>query len=422
MQDEFVINQRLSKIISVNPLLKFMAIAFLGGVGFGISLSLMSLILEDRGISSNIIGWTIATSAFGVVAGLPLIPKLMRTIGTKKAVFAFSLSGVLIIGIYLLVNGPFLAFLLRFISGFIFGVLWIFIENILLRIAPKEKRATWVTLYAIAFLVGIGAGPTLTSIITSLDIDWGQFGFSFFPSGSVNPSHAVVIIMLIVIEFARHTITMVLVKKSPKLSPPKPINKGKLIRVCQLIPISLLAATVCGAIEIGVVSLGPIYLLKQSISVSDALIIIASFFFGGAVFLLIFQMFWKGGQEKLILISTLILMTVGIIAMKDTVDLWHSDQWYSIAPIVLFCVFGATTYLLFCISLLMIIPALDDSDLIIGNSAIVLFQTVAGSAFPPFAGWLMDKNPQWGLPVSMLIVTVVSLIFIIPNLKLLSNK
>lgn len=417
MQENISVEYKTIKQTIISPLLTFMSIAFLGGSGFGISLSLVSLILEDRNISSEVIGWTIAITTVGVMTGLPLVPRLMRKPGAKKSIYTMSLAGVIVISFYSLIDGPLLAFFLRIISGFIFGILWVFIENLLLRIAPKDKKANWVTLYAVAFLFGVGAGPTLMSMISSAGIDWAAFGFANIPSGYVNPSHAVAMIMLLALEITRHIITVRLLKNSPNMPPPITVSLRKLFSICKLIPVALIAAVICGAIEIGMVSLGPVYLLRQSISASDALIFTASFFFGGALFLLVIQMFWKGGNEKRILVLTLILMTIGIMVLKSTIDLWHTDAWYRFAPILLFCIFGASTYLLFCISLLMIIPVLSDSDLIFGNSAIVLLQTFAGSIFPPFAGYMMDGSPHWGLPVSMLIVTVTSLFLIIPILK-----
>ncbi|MDQ0317115.1 MFS transporter [Amorphus orientalis] len=238
------------------------AIISMTAVGMSISLGmpLLSLVLEDRGVSTTMIG---VNSAVGGIASLTvplLIPALVSFAGASRvALVAFALMAVLFPLFYLLTE--FWAwFPLRFVFYACATAAFAVCEFWINALAPEGKRGLAIGIYATVLSIGFAAGPAVLGLV-------GSSGILPFLIGSG--------------VFLAAVVPMAVVADQSPTGLDRPTTN--VLSFVLIAPAAVFAVAAFGAVESGSMSLLPLYGLAQGFSEGQAALLVSALALGNVV-------------------------------------------------------------------------------------------------------------------------------------------
>jgi len=137
------------------------------GTGYGVSIALTALRLNDLGFSKAAIGTLASVFATGIVlASLPMGAILRRV--SAKSVLVASLAGYAVcVGAFPFLESAGAISAARFLDGACSVATWIGFETVLLRRAESHQKAYVMSIYAIAIALGYMLGPLLAKGIVA---------------------------------------------------------------------------------------------------------------------------------------------------------------------------------------------------------------------------------------------------------------
>jgi len=165
-------NQRRASLAAVY------ACIFANGVGMGLSLPLLSLILERNGMSATLNG---ANTTFGALAMLvftPFIPALAARIGTVRFLVACYIIAAASLVAFRASDDLVLWFALRFTLNCALQGLFLVSEVWINQLATDAVRGRLVAIYASIFSAGFALGPIIIQTL-------GTEGWAPFIAGAV---------------------------------------------------------------------------------------------------------------------------------------------------------------------------------------------------------------------------------------------
>ncbi|MFQ5535305.1 MAG: MFS transporter [Sphingomonadales bacterium] len=131
------------------------------GLTLGLTLPLLAIILEQRGVPASVIGMNSAMPALALLITTPFVPRMLRAFGA----FPFLVANLVIAGGTLLALKWFdnlaIWFVLRFILGTSLGGLFTVGEAWINAIAPEDKRGRVMGLYSALLSAGFGLGAAM---------------------------------------------------------------------------------------------------------------------------------------------------------------------------------------------------------------------------------------------------------------------
>jgi len=117
--------------------------------------------LEERGVSADIIGLNSAMMPLGILIFSPLIPRFSRKIGAKRvAMLASAATGIFIL-CYKIFDNLGAWFFIRLFQGMSIATLFVLSEAWIVGSSSKENRGKTVAIYASVLSASFGAGPAL---------------------------------------------------------------------------------------------------------------------------------------------------------------------------------------------------------------------------------------------------------------------
>jgi MFS family permease len=135
---------------------------------YGLTLPLLSLVLDGQGVSKTVIGLSIMAQAAGGVAMASFTPGLIARIGTARLMQAATmLAGITLLSLAVF---PYVEawFPLRFLLGASAAILWSASEAVINEMAVDSWRGRIIGLYGAAGAAGFALGP-LILVITGSD-------------------------------------------------------------------------------------------------------------------------------------------------------------------------------------------------------------------------------------------------------------
>ncbi len=126
---------------------------------------LLSLLLERRGFSDDVIGFNAAMSPLGVLAFSSLIPLAARRFGARAVMLSATLLAAVIFFGYKLVPAVEAWFVLRFVQGMAVSTLFVLSEAWVVKFADDRSRGRVVAIYASVLSASFGFGPFLIGMI-----------------------------------------------------------------------------------------------------------------------------------------------------------------------------------------------------------------------------------------------------------------
>ncbi len=137
---------------------------------YGYTGPLLSIVLEDQGVSGTLIGINGAVQMLGILFIIPILPWAMRRLGPARMMMigaVAALVSILLMGVYVNVWAW---FPLRFVMGMAQSVMWTTGETWVNHASDDKSRGRTVSFFISAIAAGFAAGPFLQAEVGSVGL------------------------------------------------------------------------------------------------------------------------------------------------------------------------------------------------------------------------------------------------------------
>ncbi len=353
------------------------------GFAFGMTYPLLSLILESRGVSSDMIGINSAMMPLGILLFSSVIPVLANRYGARRvAIIAAIVSGFMILSYKVFDNLP-AWFLIRLVQGMSISTLFVLSETWIVGSAGDHNRGKIVAIYSSVLSASFGAGPLLVGFI-------GIEGWLPFVLGAV-----VVFVGVIPFFFIHQETTTV----------PDETNPSGIFDFAPKAPLLLLAVGIFAIFDAATLSLFPVYGIKNGLDISTSANILTALIVGNVLLQLPIGWLCDKYPHRRIsigcaLITSLLLLLIPLVINTDM-------KW----PLLI--IIGTAGYGVYTVSLTSLGTRFRGIELINGSAAFALmwgFGALFGSVS---GGWTMLVFGSHGLPYSLAIIYMVLVVGLI---------
>ncbi|HEY1961933.1 MAG TPA: MFS transporter [Rhizomicrobium sp.] len=231
------------------------------GMGMGLTLPLLSLILERMGEPGSVNGLNLATGGLASLVVTPHMPRAMARLGAAEFLsLALAVAAGSLVAIYF-VPSLWLWFPVRFVLSSALNALFVVTEFWINQLATTANRGRYVALYGICMAGSYGIGPTLLQAI-------GTRGVAPFAAGA-----GLLLLAIVPVLVARRT--------APVL---ERAHAGSVYAAVRLAPAAFAAAFVFGAIDAGMAGLIPVYAVRSGYTEAHAALCVTAIALGSVVF------------------------------------------------------------------------------------------------------------------------------------------
>lgn len=232
--------------------------AAVAGLTFGLTIPLLSLLLERDGVGSTWIGLNAAVASLAILCVGPQVPRILEALGVLRAMYTAVAAGVVIILLLPAWYGLGPWFVLRFLLGAFGAVHWIVSETWIVSMTTPANRGRVISVYMTLLLGGFAAGPLLITLVgidgwTPFLLSAGLIALSALP---LRLAHACV----------------------PRIPPRVPAAFGTAFRAA---PLVMAAAALGGFSDMGLFSLLPVYGIESGLERERAVLLLSCFMLGG---------------------------------------------------------------------------------------------------------------------------------------------
>lgn len=346
------------------------------GVGLALSLSLplLSVVLEARGVAPGLIGINTATSGVAAILCLPFVTGLAKRFGTANLIIAsFGVMAVTLMGFWAIESFA-LWFPLRFVYAAAITVIFALTEFWINSLAPERRRGLVVGIYTAFLSVGIALGPLILALV-------GTEGVLPFAIGTV-----ALVAAAIPVAMVRH--------RQPALPT---AGQRNLLRFVRLAPLALLAALVFGAVEAGGTAILPLYGTAIGLSGERAVILVSAIAAGNVLSQIPIGYLADRVNRRLLLIASAAAGCLGAALLPLIAD--H----YGVLLVVLF-VTGGIVAGLYTIGLTHLGARFRGGELASANAAFIMMYAIGMLVGPLILGGALDLFPPHGFAVSIAVL------------------
>jgi len=245
----------------VASLIAILAACTAFAVGMGLTLPLLSLVLERRGFAGSINGLNLATAGFAAMVITPNVPRLISKMGTSAYLsVSLALSALALLALFEIQN-LWLWFPTRFLLSLGLSGLFVTSEFWINQLADESNRGRLIAYYGIATAGGFGLGPAVLWFL-------GTHGIAPFAFGAT-----LLVIAILPVQLARRTAPL-----------PRPDDHGSIMDTLRDAPGIVAAAFMFGIIDSGLIGLLPVYAVRSGYTDPQAAIAITAVSLGGIVF------------------------------------------------------------------------------------------------------------------------------------------
>lgn len=331
------------------------------GIAIGLGLPLLSIIMEKRGIPSTLIGLNSAMAGIASMIAAPFTTRLAHKFGTSTTmVTAIVFAAASSLGFYYVQNF-WLWFPLRIVFHGAITMMFILSEFWVNAAAPPHRRGLVLGIYATVLSLGFAAGPLLFWIL-------GSDGPLPFAVGA-----CIILLAAVPIIIAR--------RESPTIDEKPELH---FMRYVFLVPTATAAVFIFGAVEVGGLSLFPIYATRTGFTEQQAALLLTVMGIGNVIFQIPLGMLSDHMKDRRTLLS--IMAIIGLIGAASLPLL--AENWILMATVLLFwggCVSG-----LYTVGLSHLGSRLHGADLAAANAAFVFCYAVGTVAGPQVIGASID--------------------------------
>lgn len=343
------------------------------GIGFGLSLPLLSFVMKRMGYSSSMIGLNTAMPALAAIILAPLIVKSMEKFGLKLFIFFSIIMAISSFFSFYFTQNLLFWFLLRFVFGACLDSVFVASETWIAELSTDSMRGRIMGIFSSCLSIGYFLGAGILTLTGSQGILPFVVGASFL------------FLVLLPLFLARKKVPNVTSEKSTPLLP-----------IIISTPIAMFAAVVYGYLETTAFNLLPIYAETSGLSEKVSISLMISVGLGQACL----QYFVGAIADKYSEIRSLfICIIIGILGAVGI-------KIFITTPFVLYFVlffWGACISGFYTLALIIVGKKYKGSSLAGANTAIVAMFGVGSLIGPPLVGASMSISPSYGFFVTMLL-------------------
>lgn len=363
-------------------LVAILSTCFAFAVGIGLTLPLLSLILERRGFPGTVNGLNLATAGAAAFIITPQVPRLLRRFGTAPYLTgSLALSAAALLALYA-APSLWLWFPLRFVLSIGLNGLFVASEFWINQLADESNRGRYIALYGIAISGGFGMGPAILYVM-------GTHGIAPFAAGS-----AMLLLAVVPVLIAR--------KAAPRLTQEK---GGGVLGALRAAPALLSAALVFGALDAGLYGLFPVYAVRSGFSEAHAALAVAATSLGSMVFQYPLGMLADRFDRRTLLT---ICASAGIFGAALTPLAIGSTA----ATYALLFVWGGLIMGVYTVGLTLVGERFKGAELAGANAAYVMLYALGLLAAPPLEGVALDAWNPTGLMAALAAISLIYVAFL----------
>jgi MFS family permease len=369
--------QRRQNLVAVTSAMAVTALIY------GLSLPLLALVMNARGVDNLMIGLSAAVQSVGIILVAPYLPKNMSRMGPAVLMLGAILVSLVAFLLLPLFTSTASWLVLRFAIGVAGGVLWICGDTWVNAVATERTRGRVVAFYGVAVAGGFSLGPMVATMT-------GTEGFApFLVSSAIMLLSALPLLPVIGI--------------SPSL---RGEQAGGLLHYFSLSRLPMLMGMIYALSEGVLLSFLAIYGLNQGLGESRTLYLIAAMGIGGMLGQ--FPIGWLADHMNRLLLASFSVLCVAVaaIAIPAAIAL---PVWSLIVLVVL----GAAMMGVYTVGMVMIGEQFKGADLAAASALYGLMFGV-GSILGPLVGGVVVKTlPAHGMPLSIAVMYALFLPFLL---------
>ncbi len=335
---------------------------------------LLSLILESRGVSSDMIGINSAMMPIGILLFSAVIPIAAKRFGARNVAITAAIVTALVILSYKVFDTLAAWFLIRLVQGMTISTLFVLSEAWIVGSAGDQNRGKIVAIYASVLSGSFGAGPLLISFI-------GIEGWTPFVLGA-----AVIAVGAIPFIFIREDTH----------SEPAETHASGIVGFAPRAPMLLAAVGTFAVFDAASLSLFPVYGIQNGLDLATSANILTALILGNV--LLQFPIGWLCDKfpHRFVLAGCALITAISLVFLPSVID--SGLKW----PLLI--LMGTTGYGVYTVSLAALGNRFRGIDLVNGSASFAVvwgFGALFGSVT---GGWAMLGFGPNGLPISLALV------------------
>jgi MFS family permease len=342
------------------------------GIALGITIPLLSVLMEKQGHSASMIG---ANTAFAGVAALmaaPFGPRIAQILGVQRAIVIMI---AIVVGCFLGFNAfrtIEVWFALRFLLGFAVTALFLLSEFWISAATPQSRRGLMFGIYATVLSLGFAIGPALFAKI-------GSDGSTAFYVGA-----GIVALAIIPVLAAWNNSV-----------PVRDGTIGGFWPFLWLVPSATAAVLVYGSVETGGFSLFPVYGTRMGLGEADAALLLTMIGLGNVLLQIpIGILSDRIADRRIVLLGCAMIGALGMVALPFAIANWWA------AAAILF-IWGGVVAGLYTVGLAHLSSRVPPAQLAQANAAFVFCYGIGMLAGPQLMGGLMDALGPNGFALGM---------------------
>ena len=340
--------------------------------GHGLTMPLLSLVLDHQGVDETLIGLNTGTYFIAVFAVAPLATRLLRARGPALLMLASILATVVLLALLRAFPDVWLWFPLRFALGMAASFLWIAGEAWVNHAATETHRGRIIAIFGIVVSAGFALGPLILSMT-------GTEGWAPF----------LVTIALLLVAAA---VLAGALGSSPKLRG----KTGPLARYVLLAPVAMFGYFVFAAGDAMLLTFLPIYAAGLGVGEVDAIRLLTVLAVGSMA--LQYPVGWLADRVS----NYAIAAAMGAILLAGSAVLPWALPLPAISVVFMFF-YGGALGALYTISLVLLGRRFRGADLSAASAMLAVMFCLGSFIWPSAGGAALDRFGGDAMPVSLIV-------------------
>ena len=350
--------------------------------GHGLTMPLLSLVLDHQGVDETLIGLNAGTYFIAVFAVAPLATRILRARGPALLMMASILATVVLLALLRAFPDVWLWFPLRFALGMAASFLWIAGEAWVNHSATETHRGRIIAIFGIVVSAGFALGPLILSMT-------GTEGWAPF----------LVTIALLLVAAA---VLAGALGSSPKLRG----KTGPLARYVLLAPVAMFGYFVFAAGDAMLLTFLPIYAAGLGVGEVDAIRLLTVLAVGSMA--LQYPIGWLADRVS----NYALAAAMGAVLLAGSAVLpWALPL--PVVSIVFMFFYGGALGALYTISLVLLGRRFKGADLSAASAMLAVMFCIGSFIWPSAGGAAMDRFGGDAMPVSLIAAYAFFLVIVV---------
>jgi len=342
---------------------------------------LLSLILQSRDISSEVIGANSAMMPVGILLFSPFIPLLTRRFGSRQVALVAAIATAVLIFSYKLFDHLGVWFVLRLFTGMTVSTLFVLSEAWIVSSAGTENRGKIVAIYSSILAASFAAGPALIGVL-------GIEGWTPFIIGTLAIALGVIPVTMIREDSA--------VRQDSGSGAAEEAKFSDIFSFATKAPVLITAVGCFALFDAATLNMLPVYGVQNGLSQSAAAFALTALVAGNIVLQFPIGYLADRFPARSVLIGCAAVTAVLLAVLPWLLgSFW---QW----PLLLLA--GSTGYGVYTVSLKSLGDRFDGHELISGSSAFALMWGLGALVGSLSSGWSIAVSTRYGLPMLLVFV------------------